>query len=216
MGKIIKLITCQALAHLIGPIPGSGMARVILPMSLHLSPPSLRKRLNEEIRKTEEPETTILLGYGLCGRGLEGVQSKKSRLGLPKVDDCVGAVLGSRLRHKTLSNANPGCFFMEPSWIGTDIDIFTQIYKGLDRIPEENRDEIVRMAFKNYSRLALICHGNESDLQVISSCRMLAESYGLTFLKFISDLALLKDLANGPWDPDRFIVTDPGQAIPFF
>lgn len=208
------MITCQALTHLLGP--GTFPDRVVLPISLHLNPNTLRQTLNEQIAEIEETGGTILLGYGLCGRALEGVVSQKSRLVLPRVDDCVGAVLGSRTRHKRLSQTHSGCFFLEPAWIGTDIDIFTQAYKGLDRIPEESRDDNVRMAFKNYKQLALIRHGGTNDRKAVSRCRGLAGSHGLTFAQIFSDLTLLKDLVRGQWDCDRFVLAEPGQKISFF
>ncbi len=216
MKKRIKLVTCRALAHLIEPMVGPAMERVVLPISLHLSPDTLRARLIEEIAKIEETGWDIILGYGLCGRALEGVYSDKSRLILPRVDDCVGAVLGSRNRYKSILDENAGCFFLEPSWIGSDVDIFAQCLKGLDRIPEEYRNEILHMALKHYSKLALIHHGRDSDAPTISDCRTLAKAHHLEFVQYLSDLSLLRDLADGHWASDEFVITEPGRKISFF
>ena len=216
MKKRIKLIVCKALAHLIEPMVDPTTERVILPISLHLNPDNLRSRLIQEVAAIEETGWDILLGYGLCGRALEGVYSEKSRLILPRVDDCVGAVLGSRSRHKSILDKNAGCFFLEPSWIGTDVDIFTQCFKGLDRIPQEYRNEIVEMALKHYSMLALIHHGLDSNSEITCNCRTLAERHHLKFVQYHSDLTLLQALINGPWSSDKFVIIEPGRKFPFF
>ncbi len=216
MQKRIKLISCKALAHLFEPMIDPAMERVILPISLHLNPQKLKARLIDEISKIEAPGWDIILGYGLCGRALEGVYSNKSRLILPRVDDCVGAVLGSRHRHKAILDEDTGCFFLEPSWIDSDVDIFAQCFKGIERIPEKYRDQIIWMALKHYSKLALIHHARDSSSPAVSTCRGRAENYHLKFVQYLSDLSLLQDLSNGQWDSDRFVIVEPGQRIPFF
>ena len=216
MKNKIKLIACQALAHLLEPMAEPGVERVILPISLHLNPDALRDRLMGEVAQIEQTGCDIILGYGLCGRALEGVCSKKSRLVLPKVDDCIGAVLGSRRRHRSILAEDAGCFFLEPSWVGTDVDIFAQSLKGLDRIPEAYRDKIVSMALKHYSKLALLCHGQGGEAPAVSVCRGLAEKYHLEFVRYFSDLRLLQKLAGGRWNDSEFIVTEPEQCIPYF
>lgn len=216
MSNNIKLITCDALTHLFEPMIGPDVTLVVLPISLHLKPEKLREHLIEEIRKIEEAGWNIVLGYGLCGRALEGVYSLKSRLIVPRVDDCIGVILGSRKRHKRILDEDAGCFFLEPSWIGTEVDIFAQCFKGLDKIPEEYRSEIVWMAIKNYSKLALLHHGKGTDSPATLDCKALAEQYNLSFMQYLSDLTLLERLVSGPWNKEEFVVAEPGEKIPFF
>ena len=211
-----KLICCRALSHLIEPMLDPHVERVILPIRLHLNQHNLNKSLQEEIFRIEEDQCDILLGYGLCGRGVEGVMSRKSRLIIPKVDDCVGAILGSKSRHHGILNENAGTFFLEPEWIDTDVDVFAQCLKGLDKIPEEYRKDIVDMALKHYSRLVLIEHNPDKASFASARCSALAKQYHLEFVQLQSDLTLLKDFAGGRIDPDRFIIVEPGQKVPYF
>lgn len=219
MGKAIKkrkLICCRALYHLLDPIIEPDIERVILPIRLHLNQHNLNKSLQEEITRLEENQCDLLLGYGLCGRGVEGVMSRKSRLIIPKVDDCVGAILGSKKRHKAILTQNAGTFFLEPEWIDTEVDVFAQCLKGLDKIPEEYRKDIVDMALKHYSRLVLIEHTTNKSPIAFFRCSTLAKQYDLEFVQLQSDLTLLKDFASGRIDPDRFIIVEPGQKVPYF
>ena len=214
--KQIKFIGCRALAHILEPMLEAQAERIILDVGLHLSPDKLRARLIEEVHNMEGAGWDILLGYGLCGRALEGVYSNKSRLILPKVDDCVGALLGSRKRHKKVMSDNPGSFFLEPTWIGTEVDIFEQCQKGLERIPEARRPQIIELALKHYSRLALLDHGWEDSDRAVIQCKELAKKHNFEFIKFATDLTLLQNFTQGIWTPDDFIIMEPGQKIPFF
>jgi hypothetical protein len=204
------------LIHLIEPLVDAGTQIIILEVALHLNPEDLRERLIKEIKRIEDESCDIILGYGLCGRALEGVYSEKSRLILPKVDDCVGMILGSRDRHKKLMTDHPGCFFFEPDWIDTEMDIFVQSRKGLDRIPEDKRDGIVKMILCHYTSLALLDHGFSNGPEAESRCRQLAEENDFKYIKFNSDLGLLERLVKGEWSKDEFIITEPGEKIGFF
>ena len=216
MNKKTKLICCRALSHLLEPLIDPQTERAILPIRLHLNQHNLNQALQDEVNRLEEPGVDLLLGYGLCGRGVEGVSSQKSRLILPRIDDCVDAVLGSNRRNNPLFSETAGIFFLEPQWIDTEVDIFSQCLKGLEKIPQEYRQEIVHMALKHYSKLVLIHHGRQDSGRAADRCATLAERYGLEFMQILSDLTLLEDLARGDYTPNRFVITEPGEKIPYF
>ncbi len=187
---------------------------VTLDVQLHLNPDNLRARLQQEIDRIEEDGCDIVLAYGLCGRSVERLSSQKSRLIIPKVDDCVGMLLGSRERHRKIQAVCPGSFFLEPEWIGTEMDIFCQCKKGLENFSEEQIERIVQLALNHYSTLALIEHPEHGE--ALAECQQLAETHGLNLKRYISDLTLLSDLLNGNWDNKRFVICDPGESVPLF
>jgi hypothetical protein len=203
------------MAHILEPMMGPGVEPVILDIALHLNPAKLRSRLLAEIAAIEQEGVDILLGYGLCGRALEGVVSQKSRLILPRVDDCVGALLGSRKRHQTFLVEQSGCYFLEPAWLGTELDIFNECTKGLERIPENRRSQIIHMTLRHYTKLAVLNHTGAS-LKAVSSCRRLARTHDLRCIELASDHSLLQRLAGGDWNGDEFVIAGPGEKIPFF
>ena len=187
----------------------------VLEIALHLIPERLRARLTEEVAAIEEEGTHILLGYGLCGRALEGVFSSKSTLVLPRVDDCIGALLGSRNRHKELMKQFPGCYFLEQHWLETELNIFVEVTKGLERIPPDRREKIVDMALKHYSFLALLDSGDIA-IEADARCLEYAGRHALEFMRFRTELGLLSRLLSGAWQENEFLVCPPGQRIPFF
>lgn len=215
MRDIRKIITCRALAPVLESCLKTDEPLTILDIALHLQPDRLRSTLNDTIQSVEQEGATVLLGYGLCGRALEGVCSRKSTLVLPRVDDCVGALLGSRDRHRRFLLEHPGSYFMEPRWLDTELNIFTQINKGLDRIPPQRRKQLLRTALKHYERLVMLS-GKTRDREAEDRCAELARDHDLLFQAADQDLELMQKLVQGHWNEREFIVVPPGTPISMF
>lgn len=209
-----KIVACRALAPILEDLLGESLSLTVLDIALHLQPDRLRHALLDTIADLEEENTTILLGYGLCGRALEGVYSRFSTLILPKVDDCVGMLLGSRSRHRQVLHDNPGSYFLEPRWLNSELNIFTQIHKGLEHIPEKRRRELLKIALKHYDRLILLSEDDQTE--AAAQCRKLARDYDMQFASMSRELNLLHTLIYGPWEEPDFLVIPPNTPIPLF
>ncbi|MGD9212781.1 MAG: DUF1638 domain-containing protein [Desulfobacteraceae bacterium] len=214
--KSSALITCNALAHILTPLVDPDTLVVQLDINLHVSPDRLRTRLLHEIALIERAGLDILLGYGLCGMGTKGLVSKKSRLVLPRVDDCIGALLGSRERHQEMLRTCPGCYFLEPSWLHTELNIFEEILKGLERFPQKSRNTIIKMALKHYNTLALLSQNADTASPAWSQCEQYSKLYQLKLIKLTTDHSLLRRLVSRQWEPADFLVMEPGEPIPLF
>jgi hypothetical protein len=210
-----KVLTCKALAHILEPMVDDKTEVKVLEIALHVDPNKLRARLLEEVALLEDHDTDILLGYGLCGRALEGVVSSRSTLIMPKVDDCVCALLGSRERRRELLNKDAGCYFLEQHWLDTELNIFTDLMKGLERIPPEKRDRIIKLTLKNYHTLVLLDAGDISP-EAESACRVYAGRYDMNLIRIETDPGLLTRFIKGPWREEEFLVLPPGKPVPFF
>jgi hypothetical protein len=210
-----KLLTCKALAHVLEPMVGSDTEVKVLEIALHVDPNKLRARLLEEVALMEDHDTDIILGYGLCGRALEGVVSSLSTLIMPKVDDCVCALLGSREKRRELLKKDAGCYFLEQHWLATELNVFTDLMKGLERIPPEKRDGIIKLMLKNYHTLVLLDSGDLSP-ESESVCQGYAGRYDMDLIRVRTDHDLLTRLINGPWSEEDFFVLPAGTPVPFF
>jgi hypothetical protein len=213
--RLKKILTCRALAHVLEPMAVNKADIKVMDIALHVDPHRLRARLLQEVSFMEGKEVDILLGYGLCGRALEGVASKRSRLIMPKVDDCVCALLGSRKRRKELLENNAGCYFLERRWLNTELNIFEELIKGLEKIPPEKRERIIKLTLKNYHTLALL-DSDDILAEEESRCGRYAEQYGMNLIRLKTDYSLLTRLINGPWSEEEFLVLSPGTPVPFF
>src|SRR5690348_278494 len=68
----------------------------VLQQGLHNTPPLLKSTLQETIDRIEATNLAfdaIVLGYGLCSRGTEGVTTRRAKLVLPRAHDCITLLL---------------------------------------------------------------------------------------------------------------------------
>ncbi|WP_340818955.1 DUF1638 domain-containing protein [Methanolobus sp. WCC4] len=100
----------------------------MLELALHAQPEHLKEVVYGKAREMAEFSDGILLFYGLCGNVLGKVDTELADLPCPVrilkedngdvIDDCIGAVLGSRAAYleKLKSFNGVGTFFMTPMW----------------------------------------------------------------------------------------------------
>ena len=82
-----------------------------LDYGLHEYPKKLTKAVQEQIDSISEP-SRIMLGYGLCGNGLNGIQAGQHTLLIPRADDCIAILLGSYQAYLKQFNDNPGTYYL--------------------------------------------------------------------------------------------------------
>jgi len=81
-----------------------------LPQGLHdLGAKAMAEKIQGVVDRAPEGACeAILLGYGLCGNGLDGLTARHTRLVLPRAHDCIALLMGSRERYQTYFEGNPG------------------------------------------------------------------------------------------------------------
>jgi len=65
----------------------------------HNTPAKLKEKLQELITEHQDKDE-ILLSFGLCGNGTDGIISEKATLVMPKFDDCINMLLCKGKREK--------------------------------------------------------------------------------------------------------------------
>ena len=90
-----------------------------LKQGLHNTPDQLRKELQQAIDAVDGEYEAILIGYGLCSKGTEGISARKSKLVVMRGHDCITFFLGSKSRYKEYFNEHPGTYWYTPGWIDT-------------------------------------------------------------------------------------------------
>lgn len=207
---------------------GAGLANVVcvhqLEQGLHNDPPLLRVKLQEAIDQVETAQPTaevIVLGYGLCSRGTEGVKTQRCRLVIARAHDCITHLLGSKERYADYVKQNPGTYWYSPGWNKHHTppgkerhDKYRADY--VEKYGEDNADYLMEQEqhwFKTYNNAAFV-HLDAGDVagehQYTKDC---ADWLGWKCDCQKGDPALLKALLTGPWDNDRFLVLNPGQTF---
>jgi N-methylhydantoinase A/oxoprolinase/acetone carboxylase beta subunit len=93
-----------------------------LPQRLHSKPLELRRLIQAEIDRADGAGKTydgIVLLYGLCSKGTIGVSSRKYPVAVPKVQDCIGVLLGSNERYMAHFREKPGTYWFTKGWFET-------------------------------------------------------------------------------------------------
>lgn len=80
----------------------------IVTMGLHDLGASMRPDLQGRVDAADESGyDAIIFGYGLCGRGTEGLRAGKTPLVLPRAHDCIGLLMGSRQTYQAYFENHP-------------------------------------------------------------------------------------------------------------
>ncbi len=194
-----------------------------LEQGLHNEPDKLRATLQDSITRIEQKTAVeaIALGYGLCSRGAEGIRSARCKLVIPRAHDCITLLLGDKQRYAQYVQANPGTYWYSPGWNKHHLPPGKQRYDQLyhqycQKYGEDNAKFLMeqeQLWMKSYNRATFVDLGvgvTDADLQYTRQC---ADWLGWSYDRQHGDPALLAALLAGDWDPDRFVVLQPGQTI---
>lgn len=168
----------------------------------------------------------ILLGYGLCGNGLSGIEARHTMLVLPRAHDCIALLMGGRGRYQAFVEEFPGTFYRSTGWLerGKGLKQPTHGTTGMDatleefieKYGEENGrylyDELTRYR-SAYQRLVYIETGLEPDGRFEEEARWEAAEHGWEFRKIRGSLELFRRLVNGAWGGEEFLLVQPGERV---
>lgn len=227
----LKLISCEVLFREMCDSCAHSPHQVdleFLPKGLHdLGGKPMAAKIQEAVdRVPEGVYDAILLGYGLCGNGLDGLTARHTRLVLPRAHDCIALLMGSRERYQEYFDGNPGTFYRSTGWLerGKGLQQLTHQTLGLDeplealirKYGEDNGrylyEEMTRYR-SQYAKLTFIETGLEAGGKFLAEAAAEAEENGSRFERLRGDLAWLRRLVDGEWSPVGFVVAEPGQRI---
>jgi hypothetical protein len=199
-----------------------------LPKGLHdLGGKPMAAKIQEVVDRTQEGVyDAILLGYGLCGNGLDGLMARHTPLVLPRAHDCIALLMGSRERYQQYFEGNPGTFYRSTGWLerGKGLQQLTHQTLGFDeplealirKYGEDNGrylyEEMTRYR-SQYRKLTFIETGLEAGGKFVAEAAAEAKENGWSFERLTGDLAWLRRLVNGEWTEAEFAIAKPGQRI---
>jgi hypothetical protein len=206
------MIVCKTLEAEVCELAGAkGIPFTSLEFGLHNTPDRLHRTLQEEIDRTPEDVDTILFGYGICSRGAIGLEARRFRLVIPRVDDCIALFLGSREEYLRQFESVPGTFYLTRGWIEHAGDPYSEYLKLEKKYGAAKALELEKMAIEHYTRMALINTGSDGAADR-EYARFVAEFFGWAFEEIAGSRRLLQKLVSGEWDDD-FLVVEPGGRV---
>jgi len=227
----LKLISCEVLFREMCDACARSPHRVdleFLPKGLHdLGGRPMAAKVQEAVDRTPEGVyDAILLGYGLCGNGLDGLAARHTPVVLPRAHDCIALLMGSRERYQAYFEGNPGTYYRSTGWLerGKGLQQLTHNTIGMDeslealirKYGEDNGrylyQELTRYQ-SQYSKLTFLETGLEPDEKFVAEAAAEAADKGWSFERLAGDLAWLRRLVQGEWTETEFVIARPGQHI---
>ena len=208
------IIACATVIEEMIPQMPTGVTCETLDFGLHIRPEELKKSLQNAIYFSDGKADNIILGYGLCSQAVIGLQSKKSRLIVPKVDDCIAIFLGSTMAYRQQQGIEPGTYYLTKGWIVAGSTPFDEYGPMVKKYGETTARRIMNQIIKNYKRLALINTGPSEIERYRRHTRDIAERFNLRYEEIPGSTALIRKMLHGPWDED-FVIAPPGKTISF-
>ena len=170
----------------------------LLPQGLHDLPESedMKAKIQEQIDdlESEKDYDYIILGYGYCSGGVEGLKAENACLVIPKVHDCIPLLLGDMDIEGDIENRKT--YYLSRGWIDCGGDSYKQYcnlinndklqemfnkyekknqkvrvnwyekdkYNSDRHYPEETAKYVCGECIKNYNSITLIDNGNLVDI----------------------------------------------------
>jgi len=205
-----KIIACQTVNDALQGLVPEGVEVVVKDFGLHLTPDKLHETLQAEVDHTSDEIQTILLGYGMCSKGALDLEARGHRLVIPRCDDCIALLLGSREAYQRQREIALGTYFLSRGWIEYGGDPYTEYRKMAEKYGEARALRLEKAIMQNYTRLALI------DLQDLEErhrhyAQQMARLFDWKVDEVPGSRALLQRLLGGDYDHDSdFVVIEPG------
>lgn len=192
-----------------------------LQQGLHNTPEVLRRELQQAVDSVVGDYDAILIGYGLCSNGLIGIQARDKKLVIMRGHDCITFLLGSKERYRQYFDHHPGTYWYSPGWIDTALmpgrRRLEQIYQQYkEQYGEENAQylmEVEQHWIRDYSTAAYVDLGFYDTENYKRFTRTCAEELNWNYDELKGDPQLIINFLEGNWDPEDYLVVQPGQKI---
>jgi hypothetical protein len=217
----VVILACQVMESMLADLLPEGLASDVIyfDYGLHRAPNKMTFTLQDAIDSIEQP-SLVVLGYGLCGNGLNGIKAGKHTLLIPRVDDCIAILLGSHSAYMREFESVPGTYYLSKGWLESGSHPLKEYEKYKEKYGPEDAAWVMDQQYQHYERLALVAHTQEDldkyRLQAKEVARF-CERWGYRYEEILGsdayvrrfiEVAAALDKADGD-----FVVVPPGGEI---
>ena len=220
----VVILACQVFQHwledLALAIPGWNPKITFFDYGLHATPKILRETLQDAIDSISQP-SLIVLGYGLCGNGLNKINAGHHFLLIPRSDDCIAVLLGSYQAYLEEMKKEPGTYYLSKGWLEAGTNPLEESQNLEKKYGLEKANWLMEYQYHNYKRLMMVAR-NPVELQIYQARALKVAEYctrwGMRYEeKLGSDQYLYKliEIANDfeKLDDDFLLIPPGGNLI---
>lgn len=219
----VFVIACQVFKHwienLLAALPGWDGNITFFDYALHSVPKNLHQAIQEAIDSIEKP-SLVILGYGLCGGGLNDIHAGRHFLLIPRSDDCIAMILGSYEAYRREIKKEPGTYYLSKGWLegGSNPLIESQDYTR--KYGQRKSDWLMDYQYHNYKRLVMVAR-NPHELEIYREKALEVADYctrwGMRYEELVGSDAYIQELVKIAANFDRlseeFLLIPPGGIL---
>jgi hypothetical protein len=210
-----------------------------LPQGLHDTPQLGLTQIQQRVDAVPAGKyDAILLGYGLCGNIITGLQAGATPLVIPRAHDCITFFLGSKERYQQMADTQGGSYYYTSGWLevirrrgdraGASSSMFLPSRAGLGggrpaayaewvkKYGEEKARyllEVMDTWTANYTHGVLIEFDFTRTLKLREQVEAICAERGWEFKELEGDLGLLRRWLDGEWEAKEFLVVPPRHKV---
>lgn len=217
----VVIVACQVFERMLENILPADLAGQItfLDYGLHSVPKKLAVSVQAAIDAIAAP-SLVVLGYGLCGNGLNGIKAGRHTLLIPRTDDCIALLLGSYQSYQAEFTGQPGTYWLSKGWLEAGTNPLAEYRKCVDQYDQETAAWVMDQQYQHYRRLALVAH-NQADLEAYRAQAQEVADYcgrwNMTFDEVLGSDAYVRKLVAVAADitqaDDDFLLIPPGGEL---
>lgn len=222
----VIVIACAVLREVVGRnIRARDIQTVFMDYGLHLTPRNMVAAIQAQIDALSVPHL-VVIGFGLCGNGLVGLQARSHTLVIPRVDDCIALFLGSRTAYLRAFHADPATYYFTPGWLECGGEPMTEYEECCAKYGPRKADLVADAQYRRYRKACLVALAPQDleryrprALQVFEFCR---GRWGWQYQERTgSDALIQRLLAAGEagltsacaQDLSEFVIIRPGEEV---
>ncbi|MCD4830690.1 MAG: DUF1638 domain-containing protein [Anaerohalosphaeraceae bacterium] len=203
-----------------------------LPSRLHEDPKNLRTNIQTAIDRADKKNCydRIVLGYGICGKGTDGIIAANAPLIIPQVHDCIAILLGSNEEYQKQFSTCPGTYYISTNWHNEDDNPMLgsqkfKVFEGSDdkdamieKFGHDNADYVIDFLGRwqeNYKRAVFIDNGSDNSDKTAEYTKNLAEQNNWTYERIPASSRLFEKMLTAEKSDDEILLVPPGGKITF-
>ncbi len=204
-----------------------------LEAGLHNNPKLLKEKLQAAIDEISASNLCerIIIGYGVCGKGTIGVQSRSIPLTIPKVHDCVALFLGGDAAYKREFKKYPGTYYLSAglceqteasmakrkqfTYCGDKKLEFSDLVEKHGKKAALQTFDFLNSWQKNYQRAVFIETGIKKSLKYEKLAKEMAGEYNWEYEKINGSSFLIDKMITADHSSSEILYVPPEHVIGF-